>query len=100
MAKLPIDYHPEARSEADAALDFYLERSPSAAESFYRALEESHAAIQDSPESWASYLLGTRRFLLNRFPFLVVYRVTESRIEIIAVAHGHRKPGYWVHRLR
>ena len=99
MAKLPVDFHPEARFEADAAFDYYHERSPRAAEAFYLELEKAHSAIQDSPESWERYLYGSRRYLLDRFPYIIVYRVTEHRIEIVAVAHGHRKPGYWAERL-
>jgi toxin ParE1/3/4 len=100
MAKLPIEYHPAARQEADAVLDCYLERSVAAADAFRLALEDSHVAIQDSPARWASYLYGTRRYLLSKFPYLLVYRATEDRIEVIAVAHGHRKPGYWADRTK
>jgi plasmid stabilization system protein ParE len=99
MAKLPIDVHPDARLEGDAAFDRYREQSPRAAEAFVLALEKARTAIQNSPGMWAEYLHGTRRYLLRRFPFVVVYRVTEIRIEIIAVAHGRRKPGYWRDRL-
>lgn len=73
MAKLTVDFHPEARLEADVAFDNYREHSPRAAESFYLELETALMAIQDSPERWAEYLHGTRRFMLRRFPFVVVY---------------------------
>ncbi len=99
MAKLPISFHPDARREAEAAFDYYSERSASAADAFYQALAASQTAIQDSPQSWATYLYGTRRFLLNRFPYLVVYRATDEQIEIVAIAHGRRKPGYWAKRI-
>jgi hypothetical protein len=46
-----------------------------------------------------SFLFGRCRYVMKRFPFVVVYRVTTDRIEIIAVAHGSRKPGYWKKRL-
>ena len=99
MAKLPIDYHPEARIEADEAFDWYLDRSCAAAERFQRELETAQTAIQNAPEAWAEYLHGTRHYLLKRYPYVVVYRVTENRIAVIAIAHGRRKPGYWVDRL-
>ena len=99
MAKLSIDYHPQARLEVDAAFDWYRERSPRAAERFYLELDKAHMKIQDSPKSWPAFLYGTRRFLLKRYPYIVVYRVAEHRIEVIAVAHGRRRPGYWADRL-
>ena len=99
MAKLPIDYHPAARLEADDAFDWDRDRSHRAAGRFQRELERAQTTIQNSPDAWTQYHYGTRRYLLKGFPFIVVYRVTEHRIEFIAVAHGRRKPGYWKDRL-
>ena len=39
---------------------------------------------------------GDYRFAsLQRFPYSVVYRVRPDRIDVIAVAHSRRSPGYW-----
>ncbi|MBP88756.1 MAG: hypothetical protein CMJ64_18930 [Planctomycetaceae bacterium] len=46
-----------------------------------------------------TYLHGTRRYLLERFPYFVVYRETEEKLQVIAIAHGKRKPGYWRRRV-
>lgn len=99
MAELPIAFHPDARTDALAAYEWYAERSQEAAVAFQGELEKAGSASQRSPERWAKYLSGTRRYLLKRFPFVVVYRVTDERIEIIAVAHGRRMPGFWRKRL-
>ena len=32
---------------------------------------------------------------VRKFPYKVVYRNQQDGIEIIAVAHGKRRPGYW-----
>lgn len=95
MASRPLEFHPDARLEALEAYDWYAERNSDAAKAFQEELENAGRAIQSHPELWASYLFGTRRYLLKRFPFVIVYRVTASRIEIVPVAHGRRKPGYW-----
>ncbi|MGA2064730.1 MAG: type II toxin-antitoxin system RelE/ParE family toxin [Thermoguttaceae bacterium] len=99
MARLPLQFHPDARIDALAAYDWYAERSRNAAESFRKELQDAGDAIQRSPELWAEYLFGTRRYLMKRFPFVVVYRIAADRIEIVAVAHGRRRPGYWQGRL-
>jgi toxin ParE1/3/4 len=67
---------------------------------FYLELEAALKQIQVHSERWPAYLYGTRRYLLKRFPFVIVYRAGESRIEIVAVAHGRRRPGYWAARVR
>jgi hypothetical protein len=39
------------------------------------------------------HLHGTRRFVLDRFPFSIVYLDTAEFVNIVAVAHGKPKPG-------
>jgi len=99
MDRLPLEFHPDARIDAIEAYDWYAERSQQAAIAFQDELQDSGRAIQHSPELWAYYLFGTRRYLMKRYPFVIVYRLATDRIEIIAVAHGRRKPGYWKERL-
>jgi plasmid stabilization system protein ParE len=99
MPSRHVDIHPEAIAEAQAANRWYRERSASAAEAYLAELDWAVAAIAENPEMWPRYVQGTRRYILHRFPFYVVYRETADRIEIIAVAHGRRKPGYWKDRI-
>jgi plasmid stabilization system protein ParE len=40
-----------------------------------------------------------RRFLLGRFPYAVYIAYVQHELVIVAVAHQHRKPGYWRKRL-
>jgi hypothetical protein len=35
---------------------------------------------------------------MRRFPYLVVYREVSTGLQVIAVAHGRRRPGYWKNR--
>src|SRR5574341_1434112 len=57
-------------------------------------LDAAIEQIERGPRQWPPYLGGTRRYLFHRFPFFVVFRETGTRIEIVAVAHGRRRPGY------
>jgi len=40
-----------------------------------------------------------RRYILHQFPFSIVYKVRDEDVLALAVAHGHRSPGYWRRRL-
>jgi hypothetical protein len=51
------------------------------------------------PERWPIGKNNTRRFLLWRFPFAILYSEQESVVTIWAVAHGSRRPQYWERRL-
>jgi plasmid stabilization system protein ParE len=95
MSRLPVSFHPEAMEEAGAAVRWYLERSTTAAGRLVRELAQAIETITEAPERWPVFESGTRRLPLRRFPFLVVYRVSAGAVEIVAVAHGRRRPGYW-----
>jgi plasmid stabilization system protein ParE len=99
MANKPIEFQEEALAEYEAAFDWYFERSRLAAQKFSTELNQAVASISESPQRWPTNLFNTRRFFLRHFPFAVVYREFPSTIQIVAVAHGHRRPGYWKKRL-
>ncbi|MCH7935415.1 MAG: type II toxin-antitoxin system RelE/ParE family toxin, partial [Gemmatimonadetes bacterium] len=42
---------------------------------------------------------GTRRVLLHRFPYIVVYKELEDEILVVAFAHHKQRPGYWRDRI-
>ncbi|MBI2964590.1 MAG: type II toxin-antitoxin system RelE/ParE family toxin [Chloroflexi bacterium] len=94
-----LEYLDEALEEAEAAAHWYAERSEAAAAGFADEIDVAITAIQRNPDAWPSHVHGTRRFLLRRYPFSVVYRVEPSRILIVAVAHGRRRPAFWKSRL-
>jgi plasmid stabilization system protein ParE len=99
MSSRHVDIHPEAIAEALAANRWYRERSASAADAYLAELDLAVEAIAEKPEMWPRYVHGTRRYIFHRFPFYLVYRETAGKLEIIAVAHGRRKPGYWKSRM-
>jgi toxin ParE1/3/4 len=94
----PLWLHPEAIKEARAAREWYVARNPEAGEAFMAELDAAIERIEHGPRQWPQYLAGTRRYLFHRFPFFAVFRETNTRIEIVAVAHGRRRPGYWLGR--
>ena len=91
--------HPEAWLEIEAADNWYLQRSPEASASFLGAIYDALERISDAPQRWPRHLFGTRRFVLNRFPFSIIYLDEPSVVTFVALAHGKRKPGYWKRRV-
>ena len=90
-----VEFHPEAVAEAGARREWYEERDPVAATAFVHELERALAMVCENPCAWPRFLAGTRRYVMRRFPFQVIYRDTAETIQVIAVAHGRRRPGYW-----
>lgn len=95
---MQVQFDPEALSDLAGAMDWYTARSASAADSFAQEIERAVVRLQESPLRWPPYLHGTRKALLRRFPFALIYRTRSNEIQIVAVAHLHRRPGYWRHR--
>ena len=95
-----FEIHPAAQAEAEAAARRYAGRNPRAAVAFTEELDDAVARIEAAPHTFLKHVHGTRRLLLRTFPFAVVYRFDDTKILIVAVAHGSRRPGYWARRLR
>ncbi|HMB83483.1 MAG TPA: type II toxin-antitoxin system RelE/ParE family toxin [Terriglobales bacterium] len=95
-----VEFHEEAAAEYDAAFDWYLEQSPDAALKFDAEVDRALAHIIQAPQRWTAGPYSTRRFLLRQFPFTVTYRqLTSAHIQILAIAHTSRRPGYWKGRV-
>ena len=94
MPQFAVEVHPLAADE-EAAERWYRERNETAAIRFRRELDRAVDLILERSDAWPSYLANTKRVLLRRFPFFLVYRVRDERVEIVAVAHASRRPDYW-----
>lgn len=95
----PVVYHPFALEELVQASEYYELKVKGLGE---RLLDEIETAVNDvttAPDRWPYFLLNTRRRLLDRFPYMIVYLEDPERIFILAVMHQRRRPGYWKKRL-
>ncbi len=70
----PIRVHPEAQLEAEAAIEWYGQRSPYAAGRFVVELRSAFKRIQRGPNQFPTLAFNTRREVLGRFPYLVLFR--------------------------
>ncbi len=95
----PYTFHPEAEAEADAAFEYYWTTGPDAAFGFDEELRNAYRSLQVRPLICPPFLHGTRRVILDRYPFSVVFRERLHDIQIVAIAHAKRRPGYWAKRL-
>jgi toxin ParE1/3/4 len=96
----PVQLHPEAKAEAKGAFDRFWEQSHAVALKFDTELRAAYRLVQKTPSICPPYIHSTRRVILDRYPFSVVFRERLHDIQIIAVAHSKRRPGYWAKRVR
>jgi toxin ParE1/3/4 len=85
-----------ASEEFAAAILWYDEQRPGLGGEFFDAVVHAISLIQEQPEiGTPSPDQRTRRVLVQRFPYQVVYRLAVDEIVIVAIAHSKRRPGYW-----
>ncbi len=87
--------HEEAELELDQAVAYYESCSPGLGIDF---AEEVYAAISlacTHPKAGTPLSANTRRRLVKRFPFGVVYQPRPGMIRVIAIADLRRRPDYW-----
>jgi toxin ParE1/3/4 len=94
-----LEVHPDARRELTADIVFYAERSLTVAVRFREAIRAATAVIRESPERGPAHIHGTRRLVLQDFPYSVVYKASPGQVTIYAFAHAKRRPDYWRSRL-
>jgi toxin ParE1/3/4 len=90
-----IAFHPDAAEDMRAAAASYEGRERGLGDQFLDEVEEGLQRIQQFPQLWPIYEGAYRRYLLQRFPYGLRYRIDPEQIFIMAVAHLHRRPGYW-----
>ena len=92
-------FHPDAKEELDGAVEFYEQSQAGLGLEFAEEVYATIARIIQYPESWSALSQNSRRCLVNRFPYGLIYQIKSQTLRIIAVAHLHRRPGYWKERL-
>ena len=78
-----IRWHPEAQLEAGEAARFYGERQSGLEQRFLDILEDALHRIRRRPQMYG-----------------IIYRTKPAAIEILAIMHLRRAPGYWKSRSR
>ncbi|MGH7572646.1 MAG: type II toxin-antitoxin system RelE/ParE family toxin [Gemmatimonadota bacterium] len=84
-----------ARLEFLEAVDFYEARTPGLGADFIDEIERAVGNITANPRAGLPLEGNTRRVLLRRFPFSLIYEAQGDQALVVAVAHHSRKPGYW-----
>lgn len=95
----PVIIHSEAIEELDSAISYYEEQKVGLGLDFLAEVEQALAKIQQNPNLGAVYkATELRRYVIQRFPFLIFYAELEEFIWVVAIAHGKRRPDYWKRR--
>lgn len=92
-------FHPEAGAEFDEAFDWYAEKSGKLARRFLDSTARTIEFLRTYPEAGTPISRHMRKFVIRPFSYSLIYLPGEDDIQIVAVAHHRRRPGYWTERL-
>jgi plasmid stabilization system protein ParE len=89
---------PAARRELRESTAWYREANPAVADRFVNEVFKTLEHVESFPVSgpWIPSVAGNaRRLPVAGFPYYVIFEEFADRVEILAIAHNRRRPGYW-----
>lgn len=90
---------PAADRELEAAAQWYAANaSRTVSTNFIAAYDTIANLISDNPGIGTPSAAGTRTLRFRGFPYSAIYRLHSDHAVVVAVAHQHRRPGYWARR--
>jgi len=95
-----VVFHPQAKQELNHTVKYYESQHKGLGKRFLIYFQNSILKIQSFPLMYHQIEENLRQCRLSRFPYGIIYRLKDEQIEIIAVMHTHRKPGYWKERIK
>ena len=93
-----VHFVEEAQREFLDAISYYEEARAGLGRRFKDEVDRSILWIAGHPELYRPRPGGYRRINLRVFPYYVPYIVREQTVWVLAVAHGNRRPLYWISR--
>lgn len=82
--------HP-ALADISEAQEYISRENPDAAHTVAQRVWDAARQLQDHPEiGRPGHVSGTREWIVNATPYLIVYRATDDSVEILRVWHSKR----------
>ena len=97
---MKISFLKVAEKELDRAFEYYESIQHNLGFRFLSEVEQAQKRIIQFPNSYTKIGKYSRRCLIQKFPYGIIYQhiVEQNEILIIAIAHLHQKPYYWSNR--
>ncbi len=96
----PIIFLPPAEEEMLEAASYYESKAKNLGRRLISEIERSNNIINDNPELYPVLKYDIRRCIVRRFPYGILYKNDPKEIIVIAIMHLHRKPDYWLDRMK
>lgn len=85
-----------AKQELTEAVRYYELEYKGLGRRFRDEVKKAAMRISSYPRAWSIERGDIRKCLLHKFPYKLLYSIEKNHVFVIAVAHQHRKPDYWI----
>ena len=93
-------FHPAAEAEHLEQIAFYQSRQQGLGSRYRELFLQTIQKVCEAPGQYpVAHSPDIRRVQLHAFPFTILYRERNAMIQVLAVAHYRRRPGYWLGRV-
>lgn len=89
-----------ANEEFNDAVEYYEFQVEGLGKRFKEEIKRALRTIKRFPEIGVVEEGDIRRYILHKFPYKILYSIEKDYIYIIAIAHMHREPNYWIKRIK
>ena len=89
-----------AKVELVNAIEWYELQNEGLGRRFAQAIDITVKRLVLYPEISPTLVKDVRRAMVKGFPYGIIYSIKDEYIEIVSVAHSHRKPMYWEKRIK
>jgi len=99
-----VELQADARTELRSATLWYEERQEGLGDEFVADVASAIDRVREAPDSYSTWPglanrpFPIRRFILQRFPYVIAFEPHGDHILVLAIAHAKRRPLYWVTR--
>ena len=87
-----------AKEELTDAIEYYEIEIKGLGAKFKEETRRVLRIIKKMPKIGSPESENVKRYLLHKFPYKILYSNEIDHIYVIAVAHMHREPKYWINR--
>jgi mRNA-degrading endonuclease RelE of RelBE toxin-antitoxin system len=87
-----------AQKEIQEAVDYYDEQTNSLGDDLLKEIREAIHLISTYPSAWPRIGTQQRKYILKRFPYLLLFKIYDNHILVSAFAHQHRHPDFYIER--
>lgn len=93
-----LNLHDEAEAELSEIFLYYADKNPDIALRFYQEITDSFSHILRQPKMGAPIETPYRKYVTHSFHYIIIYKESTEGINVDAIGHYSREPGYWHHR--